>query len=171
MASLSLGSAEGTAPAVGTIPWANSGGLCEPCPTVSAGHGGCSAPFVLVCCQRHLWGVWNRRHCGGVVSCTNTEVCNSDGASPTRETQSFRCPKRFFPFINLLFPHACESHLPQEPGSRELLEPGAQARPSRGRASSQPANQGARGHKLALPTTPSSPFLSSVNFGELIPSN
>lgn len=40
---------------------------------------------------------------------------HSDGPCPAGEMGSSRCPKQLFSFINLLFPQACESHLPQEP--------------------------------------------------------
>lgn len=91
-----------------------------------------------------------------------SRVFNSDGPSPGWETGSSVCPTQLFSFINLIFPGALAvgSRQRQElgPGPHEAQHP-------------QPTKQGARGHKLALPTTPSSPLLSSGNFGELIPSN
>lgn len=57
---------------VGSITWAKLGGVREPCRGTIAGHGGCFALFVLVCCQRHLC---SSRLCGAETGGTTVELC------------------------------------------------------------------------------------------------
>lgn len=48
-------------------------------------------------------------------SCTSGHVCLTAMLLPLGGAGSSGCPKQVFSFINLFFPHACKSHLPQEP--------------------------------------------------------